>query len=74
MIRNDWNDQIFRSLKEKDEAIIKKINECNEKSQPLLVFTANINKSEHYSELLKKEGIKHTVLNAKIMKRSRNHC
>ena len=65
MIRNDWNDQIFRSLKEKDEAIIKKINECNKKSQHLLVFTANINKSEHYSELLKKEGIKHTVLNAK---------
>ncbi len=65
MIRNDWNDQIFRSLKEKDEAIIKKINECNKKAQPLLVFTANINKSEHYSELLKKEGIKHTVLNAK---------
>ena len=65
MIRKDWNDQIFRSLKEKDEAIIKKINECNKKSQPLLVFTANINKSEHYSELLKKEKIKHTVLNAK---------
>ena len=65
MIRNDWNDQIFRSLKEKDETIIKKINECNKKAQPLLVFTANINKSEHYSELLKKEGIKHTVLNAK---------
>jgi preprotein translocase subunit SecA len=65
MIRNDWNDQIFRSLKEKDEAIIKKISECNKKNQPLLVFTANINKSEHYSELLKKEGIKHTVLNAK---------
>ena len=65
MIRNDWNDQIFRSLKEKDEAIIKKINECNNRAQPLLVFTANINKSEHYSNLLKKEGIKHTVLNAK---------
>jgi len=65
MIRNDWNDQIFRSLKEKDETIIKKINECNKKAQPLLIFTANINKSEHYSELLKKEGIKHTVLNAK---------
>ncbi len=65
MIRNDWNDQIFRSLKEKDEVIIKKINECNKKGQPLLIFTANINKSEHYSELLKKAGIKHTVLNAK---------
>ncbi len=65
MIRNDWNDQIFRSLKEKDDAIIKKITECYKKSQPLLVFTANINKSEHYSNLLKKEAIKHTVLNAK---------
>ena len=65
MIRHDWNDQIFRSLKEKDDAIIKKINECNKKGQPLLIFTANINKSEHYSELLSKEGVKHTVLNAK---------
>ena len=65
MIRNDCNDQIFRSLNEKDDAIIKKISECNKKGQPLLVFTANINKSEHYSQLLKKAGIKHTVLNAK---------
>ena len=65
MIRHDWNDQIFRSLKEKDDEIIKKINECNKKGQPLLIFTANINKSEHYSELLSKEGVKHTVLNAK---------
>ena len=65
MIRHDWNDQIFRSLKEKDDAIIKKINECNKKGQPLLIFTANINKSEHYSELLSKKGVKHTVLNAK---------
>ena len=65
MIRKDFNDQIFRSLNEKDNAIITKINECAKKGQPLLVFTANINKSEHYSDLLKKEGIKHTVLNAK---------
>ncbi len=65
MIRKDWNDQIFRSLKEKDDAIISKINECNKNGQPLLIFTANINKSEHYSNLLKKKGIIHTVLNAK---------
>ncbi len=65
MIRKDWNDQIFRSLNEKDNAIIKKIIECNKKGQPLLVFTANINKSEHYSDLLKKQKINHTVLNAK---------
>ena len=65
MIRKDWNDQIFRSSKEKDHAIIKKILECNKMGQPLLVFTANINKSEHYSNLLNKEKINHTVLNAK---------
>ena len=65
MIRKDWNDQIFRSSKEKDDAIIKKILECNKMGQPLLVFTANINKSEHYSNLLNKEKINHTVLNAK---------
>ncbi len=65
MIRKDWNDQIFRSSKEKDDAIIKKILECNKSGQPLLVFTANINKSEHYSDLLNKAKINHTVLNAK---------
>ena len=65
MIRKDWNDVIFRTLKEKDSAIINKIKECNDKGQPLLVFTASINKSEHYSNLLKKNSIKHIVLNAK---------
>ena len=65
MIRIDWNDQIFRSLKEKDNAIIEKIIECNKSGQPLLILTANINKSEHYSALWNKAGIKHTVLNAK---------
>ncbi len=65
MIRNDLNDQIFRTSLEKDNAIIRKIKECNEIGQPLLVFTSSINKSEHYSNLLKKEKIKHIVLNAK---------
>ena len=65
MIRNDFNDQIFRTEIEKNNAIIKKIKECNKKGQPLLVFTSSINKSEIYSKLLKKENIKHVVLNAK---------
>ncbi len=65
MIRKDWNDQIFRTTKEKDEAIISKIVECNNLGQPLLVFTASINKSEHYSKLLEKKSINHIVLNAK---------
>ncbi len=65
MIREDFNDQIFRTEKEKNNSIIKKINECNKKGQPVLVFTSSINKSEIYSNLLKKENIKHVVLNAK---------
>ena len=65
MIRTDWNDQIFRTSEEKDVAIINKIVERNNEGQPLLVFTASINKSEHYSKLLENKGIKHTVLNAK---------
>ena len=65
MIRKDLNDQIFRTEKEKDEAIVKIINEKYEIGQPLLVFTSSINKSEHYSELLNKQKIKHIVLNAK---------
>ena len=65
MIRKDWNDQIFRTMKEKDDAIIKKIKDCYNSGQPALVFTASINKSEHYSNLLNKEKVKHIVLNAK---------
>ncbi len=65
MIRKDWNDQIFRTVKEKDDSIIKKIIECNNSGQPVLVFTASINKSEHYSKLLEQNKIEHTVLNAK---------
>tara|TARA_B100000963_G_scaffold82532_1_gene70319 strand:- start:875 stop:3397 length:2523 start_codon:yes stop_codon:yes gene_type:complete len=65
MIRADFNDQIFRSSIEKDNAIIEKIRECHEKKQPILVFTSSINKSEHYSQLLKNEKINHIVLNAK---------
>ncbi len=65
MIRNDLNDQIFRTEKEKNSTIIKKINNCHKLGQPVLVFTSSINKSEIYSKLLTKENIKHKVLNAK---------
>ena len=65
MIRKDFNDQIFRTEEEKNNAIIYKVKECNKTGQPLLVFTSSINKSEIYSKLLKKENIKHVVLNAK---------
>jgi preprotein translocase subunit SecA len=65
MIREDFNDQIFRTDNEKNNAIIKKINECYKSGQPLLVFTSSVNKSEIYSKLLKEQNIKHLVLNAK---------
>ena len=65
MIRKDFNDQIFRTEKEKNNAIILKIKDCHSNGQPLLIFTSSVNKSEIYSELLHKEKIKHVVLNAK---------
>ncbi len=65
MIRNDFNDQIFRTESEKNNAIVLKIKECHKKGQPLLVFTSSVNKSEIYSKLLKTENIEHQVLNAK---------
>ena len=40
MIRDDFNDQIFRTEEEKNNAILKKIKECNQKGQPLLIFTS----------------------------------
>ena len=65
MIRKDFNDKIFRTQTEKDEAIVNKIQERNSNGQPLLVFTSSVNKSEHYSSLLKKINVEHLVLNAK---------
>tara|TARA_B100001121_G_C18694291_1_gene624333 strand:- start:1530 stop:4055 length:2526 start_codon:yes stop_codon:yes gene_type:complete len=65
MIRKDFNDQIFRTEDEKNQAILKKIQECYQIGQPMLVFTSSVNKSEIYSQLLKKNRIPHTVLNAK---------
>jgi preprotein translocase subunit SecA len=65
MIRIDWNDQIFRTEKEKNKSIVSKVKECNQTGQPILIFTSSINKSEQYSSLLKEERINHIVLNAK---------
>jgi len=57
MIRNDYNDKIFRTEDEKKVAIIELILECNRKGQPVLVFTSSVDKSEIYSELLKKKKL-----------------
>jgi preprotein translocase subunit SecA len=63
--RQDDHDQVYRTAREKYEAIIKRIRKATEKGQPVLVGTTSIEKSEMLSEMLKKEGIKHNVLNAR---------
>ena len=65
MQRKDFNDQIFRTEPEKYNAITKKIIECNNKGQPVLVGTTSIEKSEKISKFLNTKNIKHNVLNAK---------
>lgn len=65
MIRVDHPDSVYKNVKGKYDAIVAKIKECHEKGQPVLVGTISIDKSEELSERLKKEGIPHTVLNAK---------
>ena len=65
MIRKDFNDQIFRTDKEKNLAILKKTQECYSKGQPVLVGTTSIEKSEKISYIFKKNKIPHNVLNAK---------
>jgi preprotein translocase subunit SecA len=65
LARQDLDDEVYRTAGEKYEAIIKLIQECREKNQPILVGTVSIEKSEYLSELLKKKNIPHQVLNAR---------
>ena len=65
MIRKDHEDEIYRTLKEKYEAIVELILNCQKKKQPCLVGTVSIEKSEELSKILNKKGIQHEVLNAK---------
>ncbi len=72
MIRKDLNDQIFRTEKEKYNAIVEKINNCKKNNQPVLVGTTSIEKSEKISQLLKEKKITHQVLNAKHHEKEAN--
>ncbi len=65
MIRRDYADVIYRTEKEKFDAIVEEIKDCYERGQPVLVGTISIEKSERLSGYLKRQGIKHNVLNAK---------
>ncbi len=65
MIRNDYQDVIYKTEKEKFRAVVEEIEDCHKRGQPVLVGTVSIEKSEKVSSMLKKRGVPHNVLNAK---------
>ena len=65
MIRDDHPDVVYKTIEAKYQAIIEQVKECHAKGQPVLVGTVSVDKSEELSRRLKREGIPHTVLNAK---------
>jgi len=68
-IRNDQADVVYKTEKAKFLAVIEEVVVCHEKGQPVLIGTISIEKSEVLSELLKRRGIQHNVLNAKFHER-----
>ncbi|MFB3060607.1 MAG: preprotein translocase subunit SecA [Candidatus Binatia bacterium] len=64
MIRLDYPDVVYRTDKEKFEAVVEEIEDCHERGQPVLVGTVSVEKSEHLSRMIKKKGVPHNVLNA----------
>ena len=69
MQRRDHSDAVYKSIRGKYAAIVNQVVECHEKGQPVLVGTVSIDKSEELSAMLKRNGIPHTVLNAKYHER-----
>ena len=65
MIRADMDDEVYRSEREKRDAILEQIRECHKNKQPVLVGTVSIEKSEELAAMLKKHKVKHNVLNAR---------
>ncbi|TVO64186.1 preprotein translocase subunit SecA [Denitromonas ohlonensis] len=65
MQRKDQNDKVYRTMKEKFDAVIEDIKDCQERGQPVLVGTTSIESSELLADLMAKAGLPHQVLNAK---------
>jgi preprotein translocase subunit SecA len=63
--RQDDPDQIYKSEKGKFDAVVRDVVECNKKGQPVLIGTISIEKNEYLSQILKRAGVKHELLNAK---------
>src|SRR5204863_3416626 len=64
MIRADQADVVYKTEREKFDAVVDEVVEANEKGQPVLVGTISVEKSERLAKMLKKRGVKHNVLNA----------
>ena len=64
-IREDFDDEVYRTVAEKDHAILELITDCQKRGQPVLVGTVTIEKSEHLAALFKKHNVEHKVLNAR---------
>ena len=65
MVRKDMDDEVYRTEREKRDAILEQIRECHKIKQPVLVGTVSIEKSEELAAMLKKHKVKHNVLNAR---------
>ena len=68
-VRIDADDEVYRTAREKYDAIIEQIEDCQQRGQPVLVGTVSIEKSEHIAALLKKKKVLHNVLNARYHER-----
>ncbi len=66
VVRNDEPDKVYAKREDKIQAVVEDIKECYSFGQPVLVGTTSVEASEHLSNILKKEGVKHNVLNAKL--------
>ena len=71
-IRADQDDEVYRTTAEKNEAIVKLVEDCQKRGQPVLVGTVSIEKSELISALFKKQNIPHQVLNARYHEQEAN--
>jgi preprotein translocase subunit SecA len=69
LIRKNLNDLVYRTEREKFDAVVAEIEDLHKQGRPVLVGTITIEKSEHLSRLLKRNGIRHQVLNAKYHER-----
>src|SRR6185312_13701173 len=65
VLRKDHDDEVYRTTREKNEAILAQVLECRERKQPVLVGTVSIEKSEALAEIFKKRKVPHNVLNAR---------